>query len=158
MAYTRFTVTPTVSAGGVGYSQYDVVGGALQFKGVRRGQLQQILITVDSTEMANETYVLVLYDAQPSTTADNAPINPTDGANSDATKLLYTVQLTQAGNANAYNTGATYIARPTTEVALVSNESDGDIWGYVYLLTVPAGSDDFASTTGMTVSLVVDVR
>ena len=155
MAYTRFSVTPTVDAV-TNYAQWDVIGGALQFKGVRRGKLHQVILVTGTVAMANEDYIITLYDAQPSTIADNAPFNPTDGANSDAQKVIYTTYLTFANSGVPYETGGSYILRPTTEVALVSNEADGDIWGYVHIATNPA--DKFGNTTDFTVTLVVDVR
>jgi hypothetical protein len=143
MPASRFKVTPTVTAGA--YSANDVVGGRLQFTGLRVGTLQSITICDNAAQSID--YILVLFESQPTDITDNATF---DIADADLPKIIYQDGLTASATRQAF-TDNSYNYLYNLDVPLAS--LDGSIWGFL----ITSGTPTYAATNDITVTLQVDL-
>lgn len=142
---TPFRVTPTVTAGA--YSISDVIGGRLQFSGVRSGSLQTISIADNAAQ--NVDYRLVLFSSVPTDITDNATF---DVADADLKNIMFDRTYTAATYRKAFTDNSHHLIEDL-DVELRSEESDGDWWGFLIAVTAPT----YAATSDVTVTLWVDV-
>ena len=143
MTIVRFKVAPTVTAGA--YSANDVIGGRLQFAGLKHGTLQSITITDAAAQAVN--YVLVLFESQPTDITDNATF---DIADADLPKIIYQDGLTSSDTRQAF-TDNSYHYLYNLDVPLWS--AGGTIWGCLFT----TGTPTYAATSDITVTLQVEV-
>ena len=145
MPLTKFSVTPTVSTTPA-YSANDVIGGRLQFFGARRGRLYGVSVTDNAAQ--NVAYFLVLFDAIPTNITDNATF---DIADADLDNIIRIEDLN-----TTYRTAFTdnsITIKDGLDVPLKSEETDGDLWAFLY----SSGTPTYASTTDITVTLWIEI-
>ncbi len=140
----RFKVAPTVTAGA--YSANDVVGGRMQFAGLRQGTLQSVTICDNAAQAVD--YVIVLFESQPTNIADNATF---DIADADLAKIVYQDTLTSASSRQAF-TDNSYHFIYNLDVPLQGLSSD--IWGFL----ITTGTPTYAATSDITVVLQVEIK
>ena len=147
MALSRFFVTPTVTSGGGGYAANDVIGGRLQCYGIAAPpgiRLRRIVISDKAAQ--NVDYVLTFMDAVPTDIADNAAI--TTLADADASKVIYEKIIDAATYRRTYT--ANRIHRVDgLDVPLMSNETDGDLWLFLWT----TGAPTYGSTSDISLLL-----
>lgn len=144
MPIIRFKVTPTITAGA--YSANDIVGGRLQFGGLRHGTLQSITIT-DAAGLGVD-YTLVLFESQPTDRADNATA---DIADADLDKIIYHDTLTSSENRQAFLDNS-YHFLYNLDVPLWT--AGGTLWAFL----ITTGTPTYATTSDITVTLQIETE
>lgn len=146
MEIIRKVVTPTVTVGA--YTANDVVGARLQFVNIHTGILKSVTVS----DLANQAvaYILVLFDSIPTDIADNVTF---DIADADLPNILGVVSLptTAQTNRQAFTDNSVSYAA-NLNIALKSDETDGDIWGFLITLGTPT----YASASDVSVSIAVE--
>lgn len=142
MAIQRFKVTPTITAGA--YSANDVIGGHLEFIGLRTGTLQSITITDNAAQAVD--YVLVLFEAQPTDITDNSTF---DIADADLVKIIYEDILTSSATRRAF-TDNSYHFLYSLDVPLAA--TGNSIWAFL----ITTGTPTYSATGDITITLQVE--
>jgi hypothetical protein len=127
------------------YTAVDVVGGLLTFTiatGPVRGVIRN-LVVVDEDSQA-EAYTLYLFDAEPSSIANDTAFAPTVA---DLRKLIGTVAIS-----TSYTTINTFDYIEVKAIDLEFFATNGAIYGYL----VATGTPDYASTDTLYLRLAVE--
>lgn len=141
MPIQRFKVTPTITAGA--YSAGDVIGGRLEFKGVRPCRLQSITITDNAAQ--NMIYELVFFESQPTDIADNAAFAV---AAADLAKIIYHETL---GTSDRFPTGSrSYHFRWGLDVPI--SPLGSSLWAFLAV----TGAPTYVATGDITVTIQVE--
>lgn len=145
----RYQVTPTVTAGA--YAANDIVGGRLQFRGVGSGRLLAAMVTDAAAQNVN--YFLILLASVPTDIADNATFDIADADLKNILTILSmpTTDRTAFASNSVTLTSALTAGNGGKGIPLVSEEGDGDIWGFLYT----TGTPTYAATSDVTVVLVM---
>ena len=144
---SRIKVTPTVTAGA--YSIYDVIGGRLQFIGVRSARLQSVTIADKANQVVD--YVLIFFESAPTNITDN---NPYTIADADLSKIVYECDF--AGLAAQ----GIVVARSFTDnrytfiykLDVPIQTAGGDLYAFLYT----TGTPTYASTSDITVTIQIE--
>lgn len=148
----RIAVTPTADTADA-YTAGDVVGGLMTFGIGDQGfdGLMRSVLVVDA-DSQGEPYTLYVFNAQPSTIADDAAYMPTAA---DMKKLVTTVAV---GTADYTTTSS------TVDFALIGGHEDGamDIPvhsdnGNLYIYAVAGDTPDYTTAAALTFTVSVDV-
>ncbi len=152
MPVERHSITPTITGGA--YSDNDVVGGLLTFTGLRGGTLQSILVCDNAAQAVD--YLLLLFNAAPTSIADNATFDITDA---DLAKIIYQHRLYAFPHVNADNkpqrqvfTDNSYSYEYNLDVPLWSE--GGTLYGF--LITTGGPVPTYAATSDITIVLQVE--
>ena len=159
MALTRFQVTPTVTVPGTAYVQNDVVGGLRTFTGLRGGKLRGITLA-DKAAQITAVYKLILFESSPTSIADNANADLNDA---DPPKIIFEwdipngasplpIDKGQFSGITSFNDNA-YFWTYGMDYPLWS--AGGTVYGFLILTTTAVPT--FASTTDVTISLLVEM-
>ena len=143
MGIRRFKKQLTVTAGA--YSANDVVGGRIQFNGVRAGKLRSITITDAAAQLVD--YVLVFFESVPTDITDNATFDIADG---DLDKIIYDAALTASATRRAFTDNSYHFIFAIKDVELLP--TDGSLWAFLITLGTPT----YAATTDVTVTIQID--
>lgn len=144
----RIAVTPTI--GTVAYTAGDVVGGLMTFGITDQGfdgQLSSILVTDAAAQ--GEAYTLYVFEAVPSTIADDAAFAPTLA---DLKKLVTTVAV---GTADYGHGGSMALlgGHEDTEMKVPVHSNNGDLYIYAVAVATP----DQVAVTDLTFTATVEV-
>src|SRR3990167_3516191 len=101
MALYKIQKQLAVTAGA--YSANDVIGGQIQFVGIRRCNLKRAILVSETA--VNLDFYLILYDAVQTNIADNAAMNPVQA---DAAKVIGSVYFRATTDRIAFGTGEMY--------------------------------------------------
>lgn len=142
MARRWSSVTPTVTVGA--YSANDVIGGRLQFANMGECQLESVMVS--DLNAQNVAYVLVLFKSVPTNIVDNATFDIIDA---DLSNIIALISLPTANRTAFTDNSVTLVDQ--LDLPLASNESDLDIWGFLYT----TGTPTYAATSDITVVLQV---
>lgn len=142
MAIKRYKRTPTITAGA--YSANDVIGGRLEFRGVRAATLQSITITDNAAQSVD--YFIVFFESAPTNITDNATF---DIADADLDKIIYEDTLTAANTRRAF-TDNSYHFLYNLDVPIWT--TDGSLWAFL----ITTGTPTYAATTDVTVTIQVE--
>ena len=143
MVIRRYKVTPTVTASSA-YSANDVVGSLLTFSGLRNGTLQSITICDNASQAV--TYILVLFESEPTGISDNATF---DIADADLDKIIYQVTMQHGDSYRQAFTDNSYTYKYGLSVSLWS--AGGTVYGFLITSATPT----YAATSDITVTLQV---
>ena len=157
MALIRFQQTPTVTVPGTAYIPYDVIGGLLTFTGLRGGKIKAVTIA-DRASQTTVQYLLVLFESAPTTIADNSPY---DIADADLAKIVFGWKMPQPETAEI--TGPFGGAQAFADNGyMFSYGLDYPVWSaggaiYGFLILISGNVPTFATTTDLTISLLVEL-
>lgn len=156
MVWTRFQVSPTVTAGA--YSTFDVVGGLLTFTGLRGGKLRGITL-VDKASQSAVEYLLVLFESAPTTIADNATY---DIADADLPKIVFQRRLNITDGWWDGPPRFSGVQAFTDNCYYYEYGMDYPIWSaggtiYGFLIVMSGTVPTYAATTDVTISLLVEM-
>ena len=129
------------------YAANDVIGARLQFVGVGEGVLEAV--TVADNAAQNVSYVLVIFKSVPTDITDN---NPFDIADADVRNIIYVADLPTTTRRAFTDNSISLVQEMAVPVA--SNESDGDLWAFLYT----TGTPTYAATSDITVTLQVSTN
>ena len=149
MALRRFQVVPVVTAGA--YSANDVIGGRLQLYGIAGppGIWLRSIVIADKAAQATD-YVLTILDAAPTDIADNGLI--TTLADADASKIIWE-KIIDAATYRRTFTGNSIHRVSGLDVPLMSNESDGDLWCFLWNSATPP---TYGSTSDISLTILFE--
>ena len=147
----RIAVTPTV--GTAAYTALDTVGGKMTFAIADQGfdgLIRGVLLTDNANQ--KEPYTLYVFDAVPSTIADDASYAPTLA---DLKKLATTVAVGTADWAT--------IAANTIAWAMIGGHEDGKMEqavhsdnGDLYMYAAAVATPDYVAADDLTITLIVE--
>jgi hypothetical protein len=139
--------------------QFDVVGGLLTFTGLRGGRIRAITLA-DKAGQTAAAYRLVLFESSPTSISDNATY---DIADADLAKIVFQWDI-PAGQSAPPVSGAFSGTQSFTDNAYFYSygldyhawSAGGVIYGFLFLPTTSVPT--FATTTDLTLSLIVDMQ
>ncbi len=137
-----------LTVGTAAYTAADVVGGLITFPvGIKHGIIRSLLITDAAAQ--SEPFTLYLYNAEPSTIADDANFAPTIA---DLNKLITTVTI---GTADWTETNSldwcVFGGHEDTAMEQYFEATDGNLYAYL----VAGDTPDFAAADDVTVTITV---